>query len=563
MIIQYVKKNKIFSAAFIIFFALWLLIVSSLRVFDVTFDDELSLLSKMPLYYIFALFALAALSLLSFHLKKSAWSVSFAGLFILYFWLTPWVIEPLRVIDTFFHFSRVQVVIGQGYIPTLEKYYFEYPGSTLWGATFLSVTGMESFLFLKYLFPFLSTAILCLGFFCLARRINDSSLPAGPSLLVLSMFGYGGFHFSPFGFAWMIIPILLYLVLQRGKAFSLCFILLSGSLIISHPTTSGFLSVVLLIVIILSTFWKKTSETLRQLLLQRSLIFISLLGIWSLFIASHVFLQNIAAFLQQIFETLFFNTQEVSQKLLQPLFPLFGISIGRRMFVVLSGVFATAILFKGLYMLIKSKGTENLRTQKAWILILISVILVGLLLFPLFLISITVFGLYYFFAFGLFGASLGFGLLKFKSRKRFLFLILLVLLIIIPSFIEAYPVESYSLLRDPIKYGMMFTGQHLIYQKRTIVSPLAQQLYSFMDFNAWQSVENPLPTGSSEFISQVYSADYFIFRIDGAYVASLRDERVRPEETQYWRFSTALMNKSNFAIIYSSGEYLIFAKQKG
>lgn len=552
-------SNKIFCAVFTTLFALWLFIISSLRVFDVTFDDKLSLLSRMPVLYVFALFVLASFCLLSFYFGSGFWSAAFAGLFALYFYFVPWLVEPLRIIDTFWHFSRVPVVIDRGYIPTFERYYFQYPGSTVWGAAVLSVTGMDSFLFVKFFFPFLSMTTLYIGFFCLTRRITGSSLPVGPSLLLLYIFGYGGYHFSPIWFAWMIIPILLYSAMRLGTAFLLCFIFLSASLVISHPTTSAFLLVVFLMLILLFQAWKKKPYTTHQLLQSRSVIFISIVFMWNAFLASRVFLVNLASFVWGLFSTLFVQTHEVPEKILQPPYPILEISMGRRIFVVLSGTLAIVILFYSLYIFIKNKTPINLRTHKGLILLPISFTLTGLLLFPLFLLSTTVFSLYYSFVFALFGASMLLGLLKIRSWKSFLFLFLVVQLLMIPSFIERYPVEQYFIMRDPIKYGMMFTGQHA--SRQTIVSPFAEQLYSFVDFDAWHNISRPLFTGP-EFVSQVKLSDYFIFRRDGAYYAALAVERVPPEETQYFQISTALLNDSSFDLVYSSRDYLIFAKPK-
>jgi hypothetical protein len=551
--------NNILLMIFFAFSVFWLYIVSSFRVLDVTFDDSLSLLSKMPLSYIAALFLLVSLSLVCFYFRKNRWSVAFAGLFTLYFWITPWFIEPLRVIDTYFHFSRVLVVMSSGNIPTFEAFYFQYPGSTIWGTAFLSLTGLDSLSFLKYVFPIASTAIFSLGFCLLAKTIYGDIRVVGPSLLLVSLFGYGGWHFSPIGFGWMILPILLYLILQRGKNPSLCFILLSSALVISHPTTSVFLLGVFPVALLTSRLWKGRPQALDHMLLSRSLIFVAILCTWNSFIASNVFMQSVAGFISQVLRTLF-NPQNISTGILQPVFSLVEVSIARRLFVVLAGVFAVVVLLKGIQLLVGGKNPSLSQIQKIWAPILISVVSVGLLLFPLFLISTPVFGLYYFFAFALFGASLSLGMFKFDSLKRFVLLMFLVLLLLIPSFIEAYPVEQYNILRDPIRYGMIFTGSHIDNPRATVVSPRPSQLYSFMNFDSWQNIEDPLFVGA-KFSSQILSADYFVFRIDGAYEASLTKERALPNETQYWKDSMSLLSNTTFASVYSSGEYILFVRE--
>ena len=566
------RISLIFSFIFISFIAIWAFMVFSVRVIDVTFDDKLSLLSKMPNYFLPSLFLLASLSLLSFYLRKSLWSMAFAGLFALYFCQTPWLIEPLRGIDTYYHFSRVQVVIENGYVPGLADAssvpggrYFQYPGSTIWSAMLLSVTGMASIEFVKYFFPILSTFVLYLGFLILVRKVCKSSLPLGPSLLFLSLFGYGGYLFSPFGFGWMLIPFLLFLLLKLERISSfMCFALLCFGLAISHPTTSAFFVVAFIILAFAIRVFRKRIAVHAELIWSRVLTFITIVLLWSSFEASRVFLPETASFIRTLFDRLF-NPYEVIHRIQQPIYLLFEISVLRRIFVISTGIFAAIVILVGTFEIIRKRKADHevIFAHKERLLVPISIAFAGLLLFPLFLISVPVFGLYYFFTFGLFGAAIGFGLLKVRSRKSFCLLGLFVLLLITPAFVEAHPVEQYDIMRDSIHYGVKFTGQYINCTEKTLVSPLCTQLYSFMDLVEWRNIQMPLYSESENvFVSQVKKSNYFIFRMDGVYVSSLLFERVNPKDTKYLQISMRLLNDTFFDVLYSSESYIIFANMK-
>jgi hypothetical protein len=218
-----------------------------------------------------------------------------------------------------------------------------------------------------------------------------------------------------------------------------------------------------------------------------------------------------------------------------------------------------AVLFKSLKTI--SKNSELITPRKEWICLSIALVSIGLLFFLLFSVShieSSVFGFYYSYFFALFGATIGFGLLNAKSRGSFFLLLLMVLSLIIPAFVTIYPVEQRDIMRESVSHGLVFTGKHIDGQNAKILSPFGRQLYSFMNFNAWDNIVGIVY--GDELFSQILYADYFIFRTDGLYFAAIEIEGVYAKESTYFRVFTASLNNSGFNLIYSSSEYQILAR---
>jgi len=537
------------------FTLIWIFVISSFRVYDMTLDDRLSLLTCLPNYYVPVLFALVFFCLTAFYLKENSWSIVFAILFVLYFNVTPWFIEPLRVIDTFSHFSRVSVIIEKGCIPTFQEYYFDYPGSSLLGAASLLVTGMSPLVFTKYYFPLIMTAFFYLGFSVAIRRFYGNVRLLGPSLLLTSMFGYGASHFSPAGLGAMLLPLLLWSISEWKKAFFPCFILLTIGLAVSHPTTSALLIIALAMSMTLFQIIKFTYGARMTL---RTLIFIAVVLTWSTYI-SYTFLGNTGPFFKSVLERLFLNPHEIPERLSQPIYPILEIAIARRVFVILTSIVSAIILLKTLIKIMNRRKESYLMSY----VIISAIIVTGLVLFPIYFISNEpVFALYHAFAFACFGTGAGIGILNIGSKRGFCLLLMICTLLVIPAFIMRYPVEQYNIMRDSIMHGLIFTGGHMSSRDIKVILPFGGQLRAFTSFDMWDIVQDPLYGQNlfSQIEHPLYGADYFVYRIDGLYYAVLEAEMTTIKETSYFRTYTRLLNFSSFNLIYSSVKYQIFAR---
>lgn len=553
------NKKIVFWCFFVIFSVLWLFIVMSVRVNDVTLEDKFSLISRMPIYYLISLFALLFLSLIAFRLKENKWSILFALLFIIYMYITPWIVEPLRVIDTFFHSSRIHVVSETAHLADLRQYYFDYPGVVILGFALTSVTSIGLLPFVKFYFPIMSTMLFYLFYSILVRHLGGSRR-LGPCLLLSSLFGYGGFHFSPMAIGLILLPLLLWLFVQRKKnarVYLVCFILLVASLTISHPTTSAFLLLTFTVLILIMQFLKFTRNPIQYLAeahleLNSSFFAVSVLS-WAIFVSYSV-PGHIALFVNSVLQTLFSHPYEATQKILQPIYPILEISILRRFFVVLSGI----ISIVALYVLIR-KYCKSQKSERTKLILVIATISTGLILMPLFFISeASVFGQVGL-MFGLLGTSVS--LIFWNTNPKTIFCIFLIvsLLLIVPAFVSHYSAEQYDIMRESIKSGMVFTSIHIDMKKAKIISPFGTQLFFWSEIDAWKNIE--YPHYGETLYSQMRTADYVIWRVDGLYYASLQAERLPINDTVYFKSHLLMTNSSDFSLIYSSGNYQIFARR--
>lgn len=553
--ISRLKLKFIFSLLLGLLFIYLIYIILFIRINNVTLNDQFGLLGLMPNFYIFLLIISAVFCLISFYFKESWWSISFASMFIIYFVLIPYFVEPLHGIDAYYHLSRTLVVLEHGNIPTstIGDSYFNYPGSTIFGSIFIQITGINNLQFIKIIFPLLQTFLFFFSFFVLIKKIFNNLLPVGPSFLLLCLFGYGGLQFSPFGFAWMIIPLILLTLVSDRRESVICFSLLTFTLVISHPTTSIFLCAVLPFFIFILKLNKKIEVKITMFLLH-VLLFIIMTVAWSYFVASSPF-DFFVSFVNSIRKTLFENSN-IPSLLLQEQFILSNISILRRFFVILGTLLGSFSFIFGLIKIIRKKSI-NTKTIE-WISLSLSFIGVGMLLFIPFLIFYSGFSYTYTFEFGLFGACLIFGSILIPAkRKEFFVFILIVTLLIMPSFTARYPEEFTGLVQEPMTSGMKFTGTYVNLSSSILLSPLETQLQYFLPYDHWTRLEYPVE--SNILLEQVKGCNYFIYRIDGAYQAAQYSYKPM-NETFYMQLVDSMKNNVDFNIIYSNSFYEVFIR---
>lgn len=433
-------NRKLLLVFFVVLLINWVMIILSTRINDVTLSDTLGLFSLLPSGYIVSLFVLVFLTAVSIYLHENVAAILFAGLFALYFSGTPWIIEPLRVPDAIAHFSGAALVAISGHMPPTSNYYFDYPGSSLFGSSFLLITGLNSILVLK-VFPLLIMAIFYLNFSVLIHSIFKDSRVVSLGLLVASIFGYGAMHFSPAGIAQMLFPLMLFTV--GRKKYSVCFFVLTFSLVILNPTICAFLACTLFLYL---TVLRLMELRINRIVLYEAVFFAFTFLSWTLYNSPRVLFQ-IGDFIRQLLDFSF--GKGTIQGLSPPISPLVGLSVARRIFVGLSGILVAVILLFAMSLFVKRRRARPRVSQYVGDMIGPSMILVGLALTLLFFIAVpsNPFGsrgisLY------LLGASLSVGFFNLKSGKTLLLLTILLSSLIIPAFIFAYPQEQSDITRD-------------------------------------------------------------------------------------------------------------------
>ena len=291
----------------------------------------------LPLNYSLSLIALVLLTLVSIYLEENLVSLLFVSLFALYFYGTPWIVEPLRIPDTLIHFSRVVVVNNLGHTPSTYEHYFDFPGSTFFGSFFILISSSNSLFFLKIFFPFLSMFVFYLGFSVFIFGIFKDMRVVSLGLLLASIFGWGAVHFSPVGVAQMIFPFMLF-TCGRQK-YSVCFFLLMFSLVICDPTLCVFLIFGLFAYVLIS---RLMNRRVSRLLLYQVALFALTFFAWSLLNSPTVMLQ-IGILVKELVS--FSLGKGTTQGLTPPISPLVQISYTRRIFVIFSTLLSAVVLF--------------------------------------------------------------------------------------------------------------------------------------------------------------------------------------------------------------------------
>lgn len=555
------NKNAILLSLFAVLLVNWLMIIYSVRVYVIPFSEPLSLLGVMPLNFQIALFFLILLTFLSVYLKKHHFSIVFAVLFSLYFHITPWIVEPLRVNDTLFHYSRTAAINNLGFLPTIGKYYFDFPGSAIFGSSLLSITGFDYLIVLKY-FPVLSLFVFQLGLSTYLYKFQGLRY-VGLGLLFSSILGWGGYPLSPEAMGRMFLPLLLYLLMKPRKAsYTLGFMVLAAGLTISHPTTAVFLTFVLfayVIAIEALDYISHRYSPFKGNIVVSTFFLIVLFFSWAMSVSPTISIHFSGA-LRTLIAKLF-NPQEAQQALVQPAYPLFGVSLANYVFIALSAILSIIILLKAANIFIKRR-IFSLNPRRCQKLIGLTMIFVGLMCTPIFFISgYGQYALTTAAAFAFLGTSMSLEFFNLGSKKVFCALMIFALLLVVPSFISNHAYDYYNLNRDPIRNGLMYTGQHIYSENVRIICPFGNQLWAFLNYDMWDQVISIYPfwgTTGEPVQYQGQRGDYFIYRSDGNIYASLQCEGGVPlNETSYSKIRTELLNSSNFDIIYSSNEFEI------
>ena len=548
-------KSRIFILLFVILLVNWLLLVSTVRVYDISLSDRLGLLSVLPPNFISALFALVLLALLSTYLGKYRISILFAMLFSVYFYITPWIVEPLRSIDTLMHFSRVAVVNDLGRLPPTLEYYFDFPGSTIFASSLLSITGFDEFLFLKYVFPIFSMLVFYLGFSVFMYKTYHDLRFVSLGLLFVSIFGYGSSHFSPAGIGVMWLPLLLDLTMEiKKRSYAICFLILVIGLTITNPTIASFSIVSLFVYLILLKFVNRKIESRTAL---RTTILTVFFFLWLILTSSGALFQ-ITNFVREIGNVTFFHPSEAGTRLVQPAFPIIEIRLANYFFIGLSTLLSVLILlYVARTVFIRKEWT--ITSQRLRMLIAPCIIFVGLTFVGLYFIAVwTDFALRGA-TFAFLGTAMGIGFLNVRSRRHFFVLAMIALLLVVPAFIHKYDVEQWDIMRDPIKLGLMFTGKHIKNDNVKIICPYGAQLRPFMKWHMWHNIE-PHYSVWDVIKTQPLAADYFIYRIDGLYYATLQIDGFPKENTSYFKAYVKVLNSPNFNLVYSSSGYEMLAR---
>ncbi len=240
-----VKQRKIMGSLLTLMgVVLWLYLIATYQVWWVHPDNIFGLYQVIPIWFWLGIFSLISGIIIMIDCVPKYFFMFQIIILNIMVWVTPVLIEPnARVTDPWNHFENVSLILSYGHIPSSDiTLYMSWPGTFLYSAIGLEMSGIHSYDFLKY-YPIFSSIIFLLGYYVLIQHISKNDMVRKLALLThILMNAWLQFHFSPQSIGLIIFPlIIIALYFKSSRIWQITGLLLILSLIISHPTTCIYL----------------------------------------------------------------------------------------------------------------------------------------------------------------------------------------------------------------------------------------------------------------------------------------------------------------------------------
>jgi hypothetical protein len=163
---------------------------------------------------------------------------------MLFVWGTPCFVVLTVTGDAYWHASTFMRLIQIGRIDSSVALYLEWPGVFIIGSIFTLITAIKVSQFIQY-YPLLNCLILIIGFYLLSKRLLKSDISAFISTTFMTMGQlFIQLHYSPYGTAFSIFPITIYLLISGDVKERFMGILFSFALVIIHAFVPIFLMLI-------------------------------------------------------------------------------------------------------------------------------------------------------------------------------------------------------------------------------------------------------------------------------------------------------------------------------
>ena len=229
---------------------IWTVSILTFKIWWIEPEYNLGLFQALPPYFWLAISLHIVGTLIGIESKKSYVFIFQIIILNLMIWGTASIIEPnARILDSWSRLGSVETILSSGHVivnssPT--HFYLQWPGSFVFNAIFLSLTGMSSQFFLQY-YPLFATTIFILGYYLWIRNIIENVAIRRFSIILFIFLNlWLQFHLSPQAFGLMLLPLVLLAIGKNGLTWKIVLLLLFTSLILSHPTTTLFLLMIIL-----------------------------------------------------------------------------------------------------------------------------------------------------------------------------------------------------------------------------------------------------------------------------------------------------------------------------
>jgi hypothetical protein len=281
ILMMFKERRKILgSVCTLIGFILWLIVISTFRVWWVPPTKSFGLYQVVPVWFWIGIVLIITGMLFTLDISSRLHFCLQFVLLNLVVWGTPVFIEPnARITDTWIHYSRTHIILDTGHIPASSSAgYFDWPGSFIFHAMNLQVIGVDFTAYLKF-FPLISSTIFIFGYYLLVRKIvKDKIVGRFAILLEIPLNVWLQFHFSPQSFALMLFPLIMLGFLKTGRKWWIAIGILGTALILSHPTTSIFLASILFFTFLTGIIVSRSLKTSKKRLLPQGFILLIILA---------------------------------------------------------------------------------------------------------------------------------------------------------------------------------------------------------------------------------------------------------------------------------------------
>jgi hypothetical protein len=319
-----------------------------------------------PLYYVCLFFSLSV----ALYFKRGTVSLIAAIIFgLLLLWTPSIMVVQLWPMDTFPFLGEAVYVTRTGYAST--DVLGETPGLGLFAGSFMSLTGLDPFLFAK-IYPAFFTVIFVTFLYLIGKELGLEKVPVLVPLLSVAVMWPNEIHLSRqcFSLIFYVVGLFLFLKLMKKRDRRILSMLLFTIilLVISHPVSSIFFMTSLGAIIVLGSALRKLQSKDVRLIL--STIFFTAVSwiVWNAYcLATSKGLDVIIQLSQSFMTAILKNPTEISgvTRIVSGYTPIYSaiinLRLGLTIFVGLGALVFSVIIFW------YSKNKKNAALTISWL----------------------------------------------------------------------------------------------------------------------------------------------------------------------------------------------------
>jgi len=279
----------------------WLHAISIPNIYQIDISHEFGLFEVLPITFHFSIIFLTVSTLLScYHKKEKFFLANILVLSLVLFGTGVFVEKYPRFWDTYLH-GRVSKYIMENGIIRYENMldegldYLQWPGFFIVTTMLMKTTNISLMSFLKF-YPIFSVPLIILSVYLLFRGLFWDVIIAKITTLIfllLNQFMITQIHFCPQSLGLILYSLIIYTLIKESVGYRIVSIFLLLALIISHPTTSVFIMLFIIIVYLFGHLPLNRSENFTAFKNFSLVLFIVIAFMsWQIYLAAQFFDYN-------------------------------------------------------------------------------------------------------------------------------------------------------------------------------------------------------------------------------------------------------------------------------